>query len=153
MQAATSTLSPAAHEEWMKRRQRLLVFVVLAGLYLAGHVLFRWLLSLLFYNSLNTTRTGEYFGPKPTGLLGSVYHIYMALLPVAVWAALVFIVLTRHRHLTHCSLAFLVIVSGLAFLEADMQWYRMSRQHITWADVTGFFTLDVTYDIGLTSRD
>ena len=69
------------------------------------------------------------------------------------WGTLVFIGLTRHRHLTHCSLAFLVIIPALAFLEADMQWYRMSRQHITWADMIGFFTLDGTNDIGLTPGD
>jgi len=152
MQPAAPMLSPAVHEEWMKRRQRLLVFVVLAGLYLTGHVLFRWLLTLLF-DVENWTGIGEYFGPKSGSWVATLYQIHMALLPVALWGAFVFIGLARHRHLTHCSIAFLVIAWGLAFVEADMQWFRMSRQHITWADMVGFFRLDGANDIGLTSGD
>lgn len=151
MQPVPVVPSPA-HEDWVKRQQRLLMFLTLFGLYLAGHVLFRWLLVPLF-DVGNTTGIGEYFGPKDRSLLELIYQIYMALLPVVAWCAFLYAGLARSRRLTHCSLAFLVIVCAMVFLEADMQWFRMSKQHVTWADIHGFFTIDGMKDIGLNEGD
>src|SRR5262249_17740292 len=138
MEALARNVSTPTHEDWMKRRQRLLLFLVLAGLYLAGHLLFRWLFTLLFFDLDNFTVIQEYFGPKLRTPFEIVYQVATSLVPVAVWAAALLLLL-RHRWLTHCSLAFLLIMWGMVFLEADMQWYRMSKKHIAWADLIGYF--------------
>jgi hypothetical protein len=151
MQSASTVSVSPVHEDWVRRRQRLLVFVTLVGVYVSVHILFRWLFTLLFDS--NRTWIGEYFGPKNQTLLESIYHIFMSALPIVFWCALIYAALARSRWLTHCSLAFLIAAWGMVFLEADMQWFRMSRQHITWADIHGFFSIDGINDIGLREAD
>ena len=55
----------------LKRRQRLLVFLMLVGLYVAGNVIVRWLRFLLFGYTKNTSEIQEHFGPKPGGPLSN----------------------------------------------------------------------------------
>ena len=57
---------------WMERRQRLMVFLFLAGLYVAFLVLFRWFWFLLFDHY--STGGSEYFGPKPRSAFEYFYR-------------------------------------------------------------------------------
>src|SRR5262245_41792551 len=116
MQLAPPISDPAAHEAWMKKRQRLLVYLTLVGVYISCHVLFRWLEFLLFDDPDKHAKNGEWFGWKLRGTLEFGYQVFTSLLPIALWCAAIFVGLTRSRRLTHCSLAFLVLIGGFVFL-------------------------------------
>jgi hypothetical protein len=128
------------------------MFLVLAGLYVGYQVLGRWLRFFLFDRF--ETANGEYFGPKLTTPGEFVYQILTSLLPILAWGTLIYFCLTRKRWLTHCTFAFLLLVGGFVFLEADMHWYTFSKRHLGMAEVLGFlYKVDPTNDIGLSAGD
>jgi Sulfatase len=144
---AASDTPPSSLDGWQAQRRRLLTFLILAGLYVAGHLVFRWLVEALFF-----VEDGCFGQEMPTWLeIG--YHYFMTLLPVLAWGTLIFLVLTISPVLTHRSLALLLILLGMIFVEADMRWYQQARKHVSWSEIQAFWMVDGALDLGLRSSD
>ena len=72
------------------RRHRTLLFLILAGIYVAVHLCLSWVKYPLF-----EADTWYYFGREGPGLFETVYRFALTFLPVAAWIAIVFLCLTR----------------------------------------------------------
>jgi hypothetical protein len=129
-------------ETWHGQRRRLLAFLLLAGLYLAGHLIFRWLVEALFF-----VEDGCYGKEMPSWLeIG--YHYYMTLLPIFAWGMLIFLALTLSPYLTHRRFALVLILLGLTFVEADMRWFQQSRKHASLSEIQAFLSVDPEVNCG-----
>src|SRR5262249_38549543 len=137
-------IEPDDQADWLAQRHRLLLFLVFAGIYVGLHVLFNWVQDPLFREF-----DWYYFGREKPSWFEYSYWFFLSLLPIAVWGAFLFVVLTRFRFLTHRRAAFVVILAGLMFFEADMRLFYLHKRHITIPDILGYFQQDAALDLGL----
>jgi hypothetical protein len=123
------------------------MFAVLLASYLSLNLILRWLGWPLFHGH------GAYGWPPPD----TVTLVAMSLacmvpvwgLPLLVAASLP---ASRDRHRVPRAVVALTIV-GLAFVEADMGWFALSRRHLSVDDITLFMEGDWSRHIGLTGTD
>ena len=139
---------PRSEPEWSTypaQRRRTLLFLLFAGVYVGYVLVMRWVAMPLF--------DGDwfFFGGDPPPWYEAIYRWFLTLLPLAAWAGVLFVVLTRVRFLTHRRVAFVIIAAGLVFFEADMRWFQMSQKHVSSSEVMAFFDLDAASDLGLSA--
>lgn len=144
---------PTSHDEIGStavegQRRRLMVFLILAGLYVSLHIIVRWCEYPLF-----RADDWYYFGPKSASLFEVFYRWFLTLLPIAAWGVVIFFVLTRVNWLTHRHIALVLILGGLMFLEADMAWFNMSKRHIGLTEIQVVFNIDAENGLGLRPSD
>jgi hypothetical protein len=141
-----SAAAPAwGTQESCLRRTR--AFLLLAALYVSANLIFSWLDFKLFAIS------NWYFFSRESSLFEIAYRYVLTFLPVLVWLYFLLWILTRYSFLTHRRVAFVVVLLGLIFFEADMRWYFLSRKHVTWTEIQVLFSADPTVGLGLRASD
>jgi len=146
---ATPRPSPATEWDTVEaQRSRLLAFLILAALYVAGHVVFRWVEYPLF-----RADDWYYFGRLGPSLFELIYRWCLTFLPIAAWVAVLYFLLSRFSFLTHRRIAFVLILAGLTYFEADMRWFALSKKHVTWTEIRVLFTIDLSHGLGLRDSD
>src|SRR5206468_3914666 len=137
-----------AWDQWEARRHRTLLFLLFAATYVGGHLLTKWVNHPLFHAD-----TWYYFGREPAPWFEIAYRFVLTFFPVAAWAAIIFLCLTRVSFLTHRRVALFVVLAGLAFFEADMRWFNLSKRHVSLMEIRTFFSLNPAQDLGLRDSD
>jgi uncharacterized protein len=122
--------NPAAAAQ---RESRLFALLVLFGIYFCLNLILRWLRwSLLVGQAKNGW-------PEPT--LGTiVYQIYMACLPVLFYGWLLYVLSLRFPRLLNRLVVAVALVAVVVVVELDMDWFTMSRTHLTFDDAWIFLT-------------
>jgi hypothetical protein len=128
-----------------RARRRAVLVALLAG-YLCINLLSRWLSFPLW------TADNAHGWEVPT-FAETAYHVYMACLPVAVWALLVYLAAACCPRLLGCAAITVGAWLCLLFVELDVGYYQQSQQHIGWEDVQGAFEINWERDLGLRDAD
>jgi Sulfatase len=129
-----------------KKQRKIIALLGLLGIYLCGNIVFRWVGYTLWYGD-------EFYGTRMPTAPETAYQVYMACLPVLVWGLLVYLAALRFPRVLNRGVLALLTLLCLVFVETDMQWYQMSKQHITGPDIKAFFSLDPELDLGLRDSD
>lgn len=147
--------SPPEWSTFAARRRRTFIFLLFAAVYVGYHLITRWVNTPLFADWF-------YFGGEnwheqsvwewPWLDPEFAYRWFLTVLPLAAWAGILLFLLTRVSFLTHRRVAFVVIVLGLIFVEADMRWFQFSKKHVSFSEIQAFFDLGES-DLGLSPAD
>jgi glucan phosphoethanolaminetransferase (alkaline phosphatase superfamily) len=116
-----------------RHRANVLVLLLLCWAYFSFNLVFRWLRwSLLFGHAKDGW-------PEPT-LLTTLYQVFMACLPVALWTWALYAVAVRFPRLFNRVVIALLVFVAVVAAELDMNWFLMSKTHLTVDDAVVFLT-------------
>lgn len=125
------------------QRRRTFMFLVFSAIYVGYQLIARWVKHPLFDGDW------YYFGGEGPPWYEFIYRWFLTLLPLAAWVGVIFFLLTRLRFLTHRRVAFVVVFLGLVFVEGNMRWFNISKNHVSWTEMQAFLDIDGSQDLGL----
>ncbi len=129
-------------------RKRLATLLILFGVYICFHMLFRWLRYPLFHED----GTYAVFGKRPP-LSEICYQVYMSCLPVAFWGVFAYFLASWLAIFRNPKVITLCMFITLLIVDLDMRWQNMSQAHATLSDVQIFLTEDWRNHFGIRSAD
>jgi Sulfatase len=124
--------STGADEERLERyRYKLVTLLFLFWAYFSFNLVLRW----LRWSLLSGQAKNGWSAPSVPVML---YQVFMSCLPVAFWGWFAYVVARRFPRLCNRAVLMVLFFVFTAAAELDMNWFIMSRSHLTFADASAF---------------